>query len=80
MDTAPGAGDGIRTRDVLLGRQVFYQLNYADVWMVLLFFSGWAFEKTPAPFPVPLRKLKSVQLYVYNYIYNNKYIRLRIYS
>ena len=26
-----GAGDGIRTRDLLLGKQTFYQLNYTRI-------------------------------------------------
>ena len=28
-DDKKRAGDGIRTRDLLLGKEVFYQLNYA---------------------------------------------------
>lgn len=31
MYKAPGVGDGIRTHDGLLGRQVLYHLNYADI-------------------------------------------------
>lgn len=30
MDT-PGAGDGNRTRDTLLGGQMLYRLSYTDV-------------------------------------------------
>ena len=32
-DDKKRAGDGIRTRDLLLGKEVFYQLNYAR-WLI----------------------------------------------
>jgi hypothetical protein len=32
-DDEKRAGDGIRTRDLLLGKEVFYQLNYAR-WLI----------------------------------------------
>jgi len=32
----PGAGDEVRTRDILLGRQVLYQLSYTRVITTIL--------------------------------------------
>ena len=34
-----GAGDGIRTRDINLGKVALYQLSYSRVWQADVFYS-----------------------------------------
>ena len=49
LSLSKGAGDGSRTRDLLLGRETLYQLSYSRTYYILpLEVSGWR-ELNPLP-------------------------------